>query len=261
MLIYSENRLVPTDINMLVIGAKNGGYFYIHRALYDQAVIINDIYKDNIPELLEAVSGKQETRDDVEYFMDNVPSPIHILGPFLLLVKEELQDFRDMVGAIHVMSGPLNLRGLLKYPFELRNQPSFSLSIREEYELAWDRFFQTTMPYGSQPTVVQQAVQPMNGTATTTVPTPEEELSNVGDDGVEYADELEALLFGSADDLFDMPSDFGEEEETNPEVEKKEEVKPASIPSPASVVPEPEPEPAPVKKIVSGLDALRSGLI
>ena len=106
MLIYSEQRLVPTDVNMLVIRGKEEGYFYIHRSLYDQAVIINDIYKDT-PELLrKAITGSEDTRDDVELFMSNAPSPINMLGPYLLLVKEQLEDFVDMVGAIHVMSGP-----------------------------------------------------------------------------------------------------------------------------------------------------------
>ena len=258
MLIYSEQRLVPTDINMLTIAAKSAGYFYIHRALYDQAVIINDIYGDDIPQLIQAVSGKEETRDDVELFLEKAPSPIHIFGPFLLLVKQELTDFVDMVGAIHVMSGPINLRRMLKFPFEMRNNPTFSLSIREEYELAWDRFFKTTMPFGTEivPVAPQQSFMPMNGTATVTVPTQEEELSSVGEDGVEYADPLEALLFGSGDDLFDMPDDFGEEEE---DADKEEAVAPAPAPV---VVPEPAPVPAPApkpeKKIVTGLDALRN---
>lgn len=258
MLIYSEQRLVPTDVNMLVLRGDAEGFYYIHRALYDQAVIINDIYKDCPERLVEAITGQTETRPDVDYFMENAPSPISILGPFLLLVKQELTEFVDMVGAIHVMSGPINLRNMLRYPVEMRNTPTFSLTIKEEYELAWDRFFKTTMPFGEQVYQPQMTtVAPMNGTATTTVPTePEEVLTNVGASGQVYEDPLEALLFDCGDDIFDMPKkDTEEEKPTAP-------VTPAPSPAPIAPAPEPvkEPEPEqPVKKPKNGLDILRSG--
>ena len=46
MLIYSKNRYVPTDVNMMVIrGVEDDGYFYIHRYLYDQARAIQTLVK------------------------------------------------------------------------------------------------------------------------------------------------------------------------------------------------------------------------
>lgn len=253
MLIYSEQRLVPTDTNMLTISG-HGGYFYIHRALYDQAVIINDIYKDDIPLLMQEISGSAQSRSDVDMFMEAAPSPINILGPYLLLVKEPLEDFVDMVGAIHVMSGPLNLRAMLKYPIEVRNVALFSLSIKEEYELAWDRFFRTTMPYNPEAVAYQPTVTPMNGTATTTVAYEEkEENLNIGADGEEYEDELAALMMACGDDFFDMPMDDEETTETTEDEQAPESVE-ASIPETA-----PEPEPVePPKKVLTGLDALRN---
>lgn len=263
MLIYSEQRLVPTDVNMLVIRGKEEGYFYIHRSLYDQAVIINDIYKDT-PELLrKAITGSEDTRGDVELFMSNAPSPINMLGPYLLLVKEQLEDFVDMVGAIHVMSGPINLRGMLRFPIEMRNNPSFSLSIKEEYELAWNRFFMTTMPFDEQQ-YVAPAIQPMNGTATVTVPTGEDELTNVGADGVEYADPLEALLFAPDEDIFKMPSTEEEEETTEQSADDLIAAALAITQAAANettVEPEPVEEIPPVNKPKNGLDMLASGLI
>lgn len=248
MLIYSEQRLVPTDVNMLTISGA-GGYFYIHRALYDQAVIINDIYKDDVQLLIEEITGKQGSRTDVDYFMENAPTPINILGPYLLLVKEPLTEFRDMVGAIHVMSGPLNLRAMLKYPIEVRNVAMFSLSIKEEYELAWDRFLKTTMPYGAEVQYVQPEYRPMNGTDTATVPTVGDELTNVGASGEEYEDELAALMFDCGADFFDMPAEDDEEEKDAEESSAAEEV----VETPVA-----EPEPIKPSKPVSGLDALRN---
>lgn len=149
MLIYSKDRYVPTDVNMIVLrGLNDEGFYYVHRTLYDQAVVLYDMYIDQIEVLIKAITNKTESRDDVDFFLQNVPAPINILGPFLLLVTKPLDDLVDMVGAIHVMSGPLSFRKMLQIPYDMRNMnPSFSLSIREEYKLSWDRFFITTIPY------------------------------------------------------------------------------------------------------------------
>lgn len=257
MLIYSENRLVPTDVNMMVI-AGMGGYFYIHRALYDQAVILDDIYGEEHETLIKAVTNATETRPDVESFFAEVPKPINIFAPFLLLVKEEFEDIVDMIGAIHAMSGPMNLRKMLKVPFEMRNTPSFSLSIKDEYQLAWDRFFLNTMPYGTQlvAPVAQPEYTPMNGTQTTTVPV-EGELSNIGEDGQEYADPLEALLFGCGDDPFGF-NEPDADDTPAPTSEQNPEPAPVSTPAPAPVQ---EEVVQPTKKIESGIDLLKGGLV
>lgn len=213
MIIYSENRYVPTDVNMMVIrGKDNEGFLYMHRSLYDQAVIIHDIYSEDFTQLAVALTGKSDMRDDVVMFMDKAPVPVNALGPFLLLIENELESFEDMVGALHVMSGPVNLRKMLKVPFDMRNTPSFSLSIKEEYQLAWDRFFQNAIPY-SDDMFLGVGTRPMNGTNTTTEPA-QESLSNIGDDGVEYDDPLSALLFGCSSDIFDVPEEDEEDEQS-----------------------------------------------
>lgn len=253
MLIYSEERLVPTDVNMMVLSAPGGGYFYIHRALYDQAVVIDDIYHDTVELLIEALTGKQDTRQDVVTFMENTPTPISILGPFLLLVKSELEEFQDMVGAIHVMSGPINLRKLLKIPYDMRNTPSFSLSIREEYELAWDRFFKTTMPYGAEVSYVQTQYAPMNGTATATV---EEEYDEEEYDDPYDSDDPDALLAALDADFAAIDAKSEEEKEEYMKLDDDEE-EPEPLPAP---IPEPEPVPvAEAPKAKTGLELLMSG--
>lgn len=247
MLIFSENRLVPTAVNMLTIKAKdNSGYFYIHRLLYDQAVIISDIYGDDYTALIKEITGSPISRDDADYFYETAPAPINILGAFLLLVNEEITDFVDMVGAIHVMSGPIHLRNMLKVPFVIRNTPiTFSLSIREEYQLAWDNFFQNTPLYDSSMFLAGSAT-PMNGVATNTYSEEsgdseeeEKELTGYEEYGI-GTDEM-SVLFGD-DDIF---SDMDEElsgMDSNPfasltnEDEDTEEK------------PEPEPEPVMVEE-------------
>ncbi len=262
MLIYSKERLIPTDVNMMVIKDKYGeGYFYIHRLLYDQAVIINDIYGEDLSTLIMAITNSIESRPDVDYFFENTPSPIHVLGAFLLLVNEELTEYVDMVGAIHVLSGPVHLRNMLKVPFSIRNMtPRFSLSIKEEYQLAWDRFFQNVLPY-SPSVFTQSGVTPMNGVMTSTVaydtstveqepeeePEQEEEQELTGYE--EYGLDAKALDFLMSDEdpfaELDALDDEEEEEQTQAST-------PITAPEPES---EPEPEPG-EKKPESLVDKL-----
>ena len=228
MIIYSENRYVPTDVNMMVIrGKDNEGFLYMHRSLYDQAVIIHDIYSEDFTQLAVALTGKPDMRDDVVMFMDKAPVPVNALGPFLLLIENELESFEDMVGALHVMSGPVNLRKMLKVPFDMRNTPSFSLSIKEEYQLAWDRFFQNAIPY-SDDMFLGVGTRPMNGTNTITEPA-QESLSNIGDDGVEYDDPLSALLFGCSSDIFDVPEEDEEDEQSSDSPSVNVTIQPAPV--------------------------------
>lgn len=216
MLIFSENRLVPTEVNMLTIKAKDdSGYFYIHRLLYDQAVIISDIYGDDYMSLIKEITGSPISRNDADYFYETAPAPINILGAFLLLVNEEIIDFVDMVGAIHVMSGPIHLRNMLKVPFMIRNTPiTFSLSIREEYQLAWDNFFQNTPLYDSSRFITGNAT-PMNGVATSTnteeyeeSAEEEEELTGYEEYGI-GASEM-SVLFGDDDIFSDMDEELSD---------------------------------------------------
>ena len=209
MLIYSEDRYISTETNMMIIRAKdNIGYYYIHRSLYNQAVILDYLYSEDYLDLCEVITGNRNSRPDVDRFVSELPTPINMLGCFLLLVEHELEDLLDMVGAIHVMSNSIDYSKLIRVPAEMRASVSFSLSIREEYELPWDRFLKESIPWSADFYSRRDPI-PMSGTLDAR--DPEEELSNIGDDGVEYNDALEALLYGCADDIFDMPAEEGAE--------------------------------------------------
>lgn len=185
MLIYSEARYLPSELNMITLKCGDG-YLYIHRSLYDQIVVINDIYSTSKEMLIEHLTGKSESRGDVDWFWDNIPSPVNVMAPFLLLVKSELEDFVDMIGAIHAMSGPVALRGLLRVPFEMRNTPSFSLSIKEEYQLSWERFFMLSTPFDQ--ISIGGPVQMVAAPAQQMVAAPAQAVtSDVSDDGEDWA--------------------------------------------------------------------------
>lgn len=149
MLIYSKNRLVPTSINMMVLEDTEGAYYYVHRSLYEQAVILEDSYGSNLVGLRLMIAGARN-RPSADYFYQHAPKPIGILGLYLELVEGEEdfgEDIEMMCGILHVMSSSLNFRNLLKIEARIRASVRFSLSIKEEYQLPWDRFFQEALDY------------------------------------------------------------------------------------------------------------------
>lgn len=204
MLVFHEERLVPTDVNVLVFAGKNDtGYFYVHRSLYDQAVIISDKYGDDIQQLYALLGGGDEMRDDVSYFMSVTPEPLRSLGPFLLLVKENIDNFIDMVGAIHVMSTQFDLRKMLTVPESLRVTLMFNLRITEEYQLSWDRFIASSMPY-TKPVLLPPYVQQRDDspTATSTEDTAKESEDDfVPDEEDAELAELMAIFGAPADQI------------------------------------------------------------
>jgi len=157
MFIYSEERLVPPDVNMIVLRATDeSGYFYAHRSVYDQAVILNYLYREVPGDLVNAISsdGTGAMREDVQLFRQLAPDPLKILAPYLLLVDEPLETIADCVGALHVISTVFNFVTFPKTDPSVRASVAhFSLTIREEYKTAWESFFMLARPWGSaQPT-------------------------------------------------------------------------------------------------------------
>ena len=236
MLIFSENRYTPTDINMMVI-AGNDGYYYIHRSLYDQAVILHDMYKENISGLVDVLVPDAQITESIHRFTTEIPVPINILGAFLILVKEDITELKDMVGAIHVMSGPLDLRQMITVPIEMRKTIRFSLSITEEYQLAWDRFFTTAIPYG-------QTVYREDNTVSTNTEGALDEKSGF-DAPEEYAsaeDYLNDIDWDALIDSQEIPEGFGADDTTKEQ----------------TPIPDEEPTPEPVPAVPSSLSYLEN---
>lgn len=250
MLVYSEEHLLVTDVNVLTIAAKGGGYFYVHRILYDQAVILDDLYSDNPHDLIKAITGGYKSRGDIVTFMRDMPKPLNILGPYLILVTEQIDELIDMVGAIHVMSGSLNFRAMLKIPFAMRHRnPKFSLGIRDEYKLSWDMFLQKTLPYNTS--MLQQMAggapiqsEPVSDVVSTPRYEEEEEVEEVEmteEERAENALENASTLEEAMDGLMNLSEEYwanifngDSDEEEEVEVEETQTEAPVA-PTPVSV--------------------------
>lgn len=164
MLVISNKRLVPVQINTTVLQGEDGNYYYLHRDLYDQLVILTDSYDngERMDLLIKTLLGEDKALpENLQNFFDTVPLPLKLAAPFLLLVKdaEKLETIEDMCGALTVISMSVNLRRILKVDKSIRAAVTFSLHVTEEYRTHWDRFFQENPEFGSAVTLptVQQA--------------------------------------------------------------------------------------------------------
>lgn len=165
MIVLSEERYLPTMPGIVTLQDSDGVYYYIHKTLYEQAVIIEDRYGESIETLQKLIGGHPE-HVAIQKFVQYVPRPVGIMGYFLALLSEDLEDFEDAVGALDAISSAVNLRNLIKQPEAIRQTISFGMSVKNEYKDSWERFFQSCYAYDTvkealsgnfkQPVQVQQ---------------------------------------------------------------------------------------------------------
>ena len=78
MIVCSQKRYLPVTNNMLVL-QQGEYYFYVHRDVYDKAVILYDRYQ--FMELKDLIDGSPHNNEAASKFFDNAPAPLKILGP------------------------------------------------------------------------------------------------------------------------------------------------------------------------------------
>ena len=149
MLIVSETRYVPTAVNMMVLQGSDDLYYYVHRSLYDQCTVLYDLYGQNIEALYKLIGWEKDVPAVCGEFYLEVPEPLSVLAPFLTLIGgcEELEGVEEMCGALSSISRSIDFRKMLKVPMQIRQSVKFSLHVREEYRVQWDRFFTETPTY------------------------------------------------------------------------------------------------------------------
>ncbi|MFD0671949.1 hypothetical protein [Cohnella sp. GCM10027633] len=152
MIVASKERYLPTMVNTIVL-AQGEWYYYMHRDVYDQAVVLTDRY-DGYESLAEAIGcARGDNGGAAKWFYDAAPKPLRVLAPFLNLVDGPLEEDVELCcGVLHVVTAMINVKGFPGKPPEVRKSVAFSLTIREEYEWAWERFFQSAIPYDSRHT-------------------------------------------------------------------------------------------------------------
>lgn len=188
MIVASMSRYVPVMPGYLVLQDTEELYYYVHKTFFEQAVVIEDRYKDNIETLQKQIGGNPDFIA-VRKFTEYAPRPINIMGYFLALLKEDIEDYQDIIGAMDVIGTALNLRNLIKQPASIRQSVSFSVSIKNEYQDSWDLFFQNCYDYDTLKSMLSggyvapaPAPAPRRQTQTTQAPVEEEPAYDDEDD-------------------------------------------------------------------------------
>lgn len=190
MIVLSEDRYVTTMPGYITLQDSDGVYYYIHKNLYEQAVVVEDRYGEDVDRLVELIGGNKEN-PAIEKFVKYVPRPVSIMGYFLALVTEDIDDFTDAVGALDVISSTINLRNLIKFPVEVRQTVQFGMSVKNEYQDAWDHFLESCYKY-------EDVKGALSGNFNQPVRTRRQQV--VDDDEPEYEEE-EVAADNSVDDM------------------------------------------------------------
>lgn len=241
MLVLSNERVVPSQPNVLTLTTNDGRYLYVHCKVYGDAAIIADKFGRSKEALISVISeGATEVPAIITEVYELLPHPVNILAYYLLLIKtinvEELT-VEEAIGALHAISNCLDFRLFPTLLAETRKNVRFTMMLVDEYKLSYDQFFQTAIPFERLTTTVSSSRGPLaeEGVSPASDDTEEEE------EEVEYEDEEDEIAAMLAEmEAMEVPS-FVPMEPV--EDEKKEEAPvPAAAPTPA---PAPEPAPAP----------------
>ena len=238
MLVLSNERVVPSQPNVLTLTTNDGRYLYVHCKVYGDAAIIADKFGRSTEALVSVINeGTTEVPAIVTEVYELLPHPVNILAYYLLLIKtinvEELT-VEEAIGALHAISNCLDFRLFPTLLAETRKNVRFTMMLVDEYKLSYDQFFQTAIPFERLTTTT---VSSSRG------PLAEEGVSPASDDAEEeevaYEDEEDEIAAMLAEmEAMEVPSFVPME----PVEEEKKEEAPAPTPSPA---PAPEPAPAP----------------
>lgn len=159
MIITSEERYVPVTPGYITLQDSDGVYYYIHKTFYEQAVVLQDRYGKSIDTLQKLIGGNPNYVA-IEKYLTWVPEPLKIMGHFLALLQEDIEDFTDIIGAMDTMAEVVNLRALIMQPAAIRQQVTFDMSIDNIYRDRWDLFFQQCYEYDWLKAQLNVAVSP-----------------------------------------------------------------------------------------------------
>lgn len=158
MITVSDTRYLTTLPNIITLQDEEGVYYYVHKSLYDQAVILEDRYSDAITALQDAIGGNKDLVA-IKKYIEYAPDTIKILGHFLALMDSDVEDFTDIIGAMDIIASSVNLRNLIKQPKAIRSIVKFDMKFGNTYKDSWDNFFSTCYLYDD---VVGKLSQPSN---------------------------------------------------------------------------------------------------
>lgn len=141
MILYREDKTNIAQENCMMLEVEGGGYVYLSKNVYDQAILLADRYEGNLSILINKLDMGDRHEDAVEYFSEVAPEPLDMLAPFLALAAENAeleQDIKELCGVLHQMAMAVNFSEIVRVPKEVRVQASFSNRFLHKYEESWE---------------------------------------------------------------------------------------------------------------------------
>ena len=151
MIVFTQgdSRLVPAQTNVITLEVEAGGYLYVDKTTYEQAVVIYHKYRDDYEGLCKLIGVENHTAE-IAFANEHLPAPISYLAPFLTTLDSKVKmdgSLGQMVGCLHVISRNIDFTSFLRIPAEIRRSVSFNGHITEEYSLQWTEFINECVPY------------------------------------------------------------------------------------------------------------------
>lgn len=140
MILYKKVLLKYPKPNTLVLEGKAGGdnYFYVSKATYNQAAMLNTGYS-SVEDLARAIGVIGKLWIVTEY-VKAFPEPLNVLVPFVLLHKNLRQTIsvEYICSILHQMSTVINFVSYTRVPADIRANFDISEELIDDYTTAVD---------------------------------------------------------------------------------------------------------------------------
>lgn len=143
MLFFTTKRLLPTIQNIFSIPLSNDGYIHIDSNLFRDGVILNNNKRLYSFErlVLEIKDEQAPIRDSINRLYKDLDDynlqPIQILTPLLYLTENEIIEFEEQIGALHIISMTISPLKWIKAGKNMRNMGLISDTFKREYKNSW----------------------------------------------------------------------------------------------------------------------------
>lgn len=158
MILYRKEP-IPLQMRniMLLDDDRTGGVVYVNKQTYDQALLLHGRFDGDPNRVINTIKGKGtetyivnvELRGLVENMMRNMPAPLNMLAPFIIMATQNKNiewkaDNMEMgYGILHQFSQLIDFNATTLVPAEIRNNLSLPTIILMQYEASWDELCST----------------------------------------------------------------------------------------------------------------------
>lgn len=158
MILYRKEP-IPLQMRniMLLDDDKTGGIVYVNKQTYDQALLLYGRFDGDPNRVINILKGKGtetyilnvELRGLVDNMMKNMPSPLNMLAPFIIMATQnkniewKADNALMGYGILHQYSQLIDFNATTLVPAEVRINISLPTVILRQYEISWNELCST----------------------------------------------------------------------------------------------------------------------